>query len=254
MKITFQNQNFIVVDDLLPEDQFEQLWDYFQTEDFEHVHTKHWTPAFRLTDGNPLWGTTCSSHDNGELFSAAIYPTKKAIDHFIGKFISITPDLTELIGHYKDQWDYFFARPYLYPKGTGLSWHTDGKFEISGAYVFYCHPHWNAHWGAELLIDNDPDSGMQYTHKNVMGLGERKIGFHLDPDSISNKMMGYGVGHYILPRPNRLVVLTSQVLHKIKKVEDSAGHNVRASITGFFMKQEKVRNILDSEQAGNTTE
>jgi len=39
---------------------------------------------------------------------------------------------------------------------------------------------------------------------------------------------------YIMPKPNKLVIITSGIIHSIKKVKEAAGDRVRASITGFF--------------------
>jgi Rps23 Pro-64 3,4-dihydroxylase Tpa1-like proline 4-hydroxylase len=47
-------------------------------------------------------------------------------------------------------------------------------------------------------------------------------------------LMEEGVGTYLMPKPNRLVFLTSGVLHCIKKVERAAGNKVRGTIQGFF--------------------
>ena len=64
-----------------------------------------------------------------------IYPTNTTIDVFIKKLIAESTNYSHLIGFKDKDWDFFYSRPYLYPRGSGLSWHTDGKYKISGAYV-----------------------------------------------------------------------------------------------------------------------
>ena len=42
----------------------------------------------------------------------------------------------EYVGRQGQDWDYFFCRPYIYPAGTGLSWHTDGRGTEQLSYTF----------------------------------------------------------------------------------------------------------------------
>jgi len=57
---------------------------------------------------------------------------------------------------------------------------------------------------------------------------------HLDNDDATELLMARGIGSYILPKPNRLVVIKGGTPHAIAKVRASAGRHVRASVGGFF--------------------
>ncbi|HAU1342589.1 TPA: proline hydroxylase, partial [Legionella pneumophila] len=39
------------------------------------------------------------------------------------------------------------------------------------------------------------------------------------------------------------VIFKNNILHCIKKVENAAGNHVRASITGFFMSNDKIQEV-----------
>lgn len=70
----------------------------------------------------------------------------------------------------------------------------------------------------------------------------KKAGFHLNSSELNN-YIGDGIGYYIVPKPNRLVIFKNNILHCIKKVENAAGNHVRASITGFFMSNDKIQEV-----------
>jgi hypothetical protein len=57
---------------------------------------------------------------------------------------------------------------------------------------------------------------------------------HLDNRDANELLMARGVGSYVVPKPNRLVVIKGGTPHAIAKVRASAGRHVRASIGGFF--------------------
>lgn len=240
MQTTFQTDDFLVLDDFLGEQQFSLMWNFIQEERFRSVHKDRWVKVFRLTDGDPLWGDVYTSRPTkADVTNLAIpYPTGKGIDGFMTAILQNADLLAQYIGRQGEDWDYFFCRSYLYPVGTGLSWHSDGG-EIRGAYVYYGHPEWNAHWGAELLIDSSGYRGLDYPERDMYDGTKKKLGLHLDWQVASAAVMRQGLGYYVMPRPNRFVVLRPGLLHRINPVHQSAGDHVRASVTGFFLRDSK---------------
>ncbi|MFO8827605.1 2OG-Fe(II) oxygenase [Legionella pneumophila] len=248
MKLVFNNDVFAVIDDFLELSAFEQIWSFIQTEKFKFVHSSRWINAFSLEDGSPLWAGVTISHPRTEpCTTEQIYPTNTTIDLFMKELIAESSEFGHLIGFKGIDWDFFYARPYLYPRGAGLSWHTDGKYKISGAYVYYCHPIWDINWGAELLINPKPQLDFNYPELRLINNKKKKVGFHLNSSEL-NKYVADGIGHYIVPKPNRLVIFKNNILHCIKKVEHSAGNHVRASITGFFMSDTKIAETKEAEK------
>ncbi|STX50144.1 proline hydroxylase [Legionella busanensis] len=248
MNLVLNNEVFAVIDDFLAPPDFEKTWNFIQTEKFKFVHSSKWVNAFSLEDGAPLWGNITISHPRPEpCTTEQIYPTNTTIDLFIAELLANSAEFSHLIGVKGSDWDFFYARPYLYPRGAGLSWHTDGKYRISGAYVYYCHPVWDMHWGAELLINPIPQQDFEYPEVTLMDDKKKKVGFHLSSNKLNN-YIGDGIGYYIVPKPNRLVIFRNNILHCIKKVENAAGNHVRASVTGFFMSNDKIHQTKVAEK------
>jgi hypothetical protein len=235
MKKVFETDDFAVFDDVLDQETFILAWRYFQTEDFRFVSSPKWVKINRLMDGNPLLAPAYLSDPVIGDSITKVYPTSTGIDLIINKIKESESFIAPWVGKRGVDWSAFFARPYLYPQGTGLAWHDDYS-DASGAYIFYLHPEWNASWGGELLIADASTKDLPRPKVRLYGEKEpRTIGNHLDQKGYSEKLLEIGVGHFIQPKPNRLVVLRAGVQHMIKKVDPAAGDHCRCSIAGFFL-------------------
>ncbi len=240
MRITQQTSTFLVIDDFLSEESFQHVWTFLHKEPFRTVQGDRWITAFRLGDGQPMWGDVYTSRpaQSSRTSVSVPYPSGKGIDVLIKAMLGNLELFSEYIGKENVDWDYFFCRPYLYPIGSGLSWHSDGRTGVAGAYVFYAHPRWRAHWGSELLIDGSGFCEFDYPEHEMYDGTKQRLGQHLDASETSEAVMKHAVGHYVLPRPNRFVLLRRGVLHRLNPVHPNAGDNIRASITGFFLSPE----------------
>jgi hypothetical protein len=240
MRITLQQNDFLVLDDFLTPEGFQAMWSFIQDEPFRAIHGDRWIKAFRLSDGQALWSDVYTSQPAAADRTArsTSYPSQKGIDALIGTMLAQGDLFADYVGRQGQDWDYFFCRPYIYPAGTGLSWHTDGRGDVAGAYVYYAHPEWKAQWGAELLIDGSGFREFDYPEREMYDGSKKKVGVHLDADVISEAVLKEGVGHYVVPRPNRFVLLKRGLLHRLNPVQPSAGDNVRASVTGFFLRRD----------------
>lgn len=115
-------------------------------------------------------------------------------------------------------------RFHIYPTGAGLGWHDDG--DCAGAFIYYAHPSWEPDWGGELLIANSRaeasvEDGSETDAEWKLFRGDRRF------RSIES-------GSFVLPVPDRLVLIRSGVEHAITPVRASAGDHFRASVSGFF--------------------
>ena len=229
--ITRETEQFIVIDNFLTKDLHRQVWEYLQTVRYEYAHTDKWVPAFHMADKPPLWGEPILSHDYSKNTQFSTYPTSTTIDLFFKEVLSLSEEIDRLIGKYEKDWAYFFIRPYIYPAESGLRWHTDGKYGAAGALVYYAHPYWSPYWGGELLIDEDLSETDKITASGDFDGAKRSMFSSSQHDAT---IMNTGLGQYILPKPNRLVLLKGGPYHTIKKVDSSAGDNIRVTIQGFF--------------------
>lgn len=213
---------FHVIDDFLDEDAWSDVWTMFQFAELAPVTRTR--GAWKLDDGVPLGGDEVVTpprdvelaHDPER---PDVYPSETALDHVITGLLERADELAPLVG---DDWARITARAYVYPRGSALSWHGDDHSLYSGAFVWYAHPRWNAHWGGELLVaDADADLPI--------------MGHRFDDEAYSDALLEHGTGSFVLPRPNRLVVLGGAP-HAVSPVRAAAGSNVRASVSGFFLR------------------
>ncbi len=215
--------SFKIIDDFLDEAAWTSLWTEFQFADLRPVTRT--SGAWKLDDGVPLGGQEIVTPPREEELAhdpeqPHRYPSQTALDAVITALFGSMNELTEIVG---DSWARVSARPYVYPRGTALSWHSDDHALTTGAFVYYAHPHWNAHWGGELLIADEPDEELPI------------MGHRFETESYSAQLLERGAGRFVMPKPNRLVVLAGAP-HAVARVADAAGQNVRASVSGFFLR------------------
>lgn len=225
MRLTSRCDAFAVYDDVLDDERWSEVWTWFQFEDLAPVTRTE--GAWKLADGAPLAGPDAHTpnRDGAPLPDGAeAYPTDAPVDHVLEVLLERAGELSTWVG---DDWRRIVGRPYVYPAGAGLSWHRDDHQLYSGAFVYYAHPEWNAAWGGALLVaEHDAPHDLPV------------MPWRFDNREFSEAVLSSGVGRYVLPRPNRLVVLGSQP-HCVTPVAAAAGQHVRASVAGFFLRGER---------------
>jgi hypothetical protein len=217
--------HLIVIDDFLDEDEWSDVWTMFQFVDLAPVART--SGAWKGDDGSPLGGDAivtpprdAALADPGE--RPGQFPSGTALDHVLGAVLGQMDALAAVVG---DEWAHVTARPYVYPAGSALSWHGDDTAHYTGAFIYYAHPHWNAHWGGELLLaETAPDADLPI------------MAHRFDDEAYSEALLDVGAGRFVMPKPNRLVVL-GNAPHMVCPVRAAAGSNVRASISGFFLRE-----------------
>ncbi|NEC90108.1 2OG-Fe(II) oxygenase [Streptomyces sp. SID12501] len=222
MELTWSTDDFAVFDDFLAPGAAASLWEQLRTEDYHFVHGRRdgsWNKVYGLLDGSPLSGPGTlndpEGHFTGRFADHALHPSGGATDAVVKQLAEEATRIEPWTGRFGTDWHAFTCRAFLYPQGSGLAWHDDSG-DRAASFVLYAHPEWQAPWGAELLISGGTP-------------GAR-------PED-QNAHLTSRVGHYVAPRPNRLVVLRSGVPHMIKKVEPHAGDRVRGSVAGFFLRR-----------------
>lgn len=212
-----------IIDDFLDEDDWTTLWTEFQ---FAELHPVSRTVgAWKLSDGVPLGGHEVVTpprdaelaHDPAQ---PHVYPSNTAIDRVITALLGESQAYEELVG---SDWARISARAYVYPAGSSLSWHRDDSELYTGAFIYYAHPYWNAHWGGELLVAEGTDEDLPI------------MAHRFETEAYSEGLLDRGTGRFVMPRPNRLVILGGAP-HAIAAVSSAAGASVRASVSGFFLR------------------
>lgn len=249
MNVAFSNAQFIVIDDFLPPAEFEQVWRWFHVAPFFPNDVRGLHGAWRLDDGRVMRGPdiyfgrvakeVAESHPG-----AFAYPTGTGIDLLISHFSAAGDHYAHLVGRADAEWRTLAAAPRLYERGSSLYWHRDTPAVVTGSCTYYAHPEWNCQWGGELFIAH-PDAARSIpedhgpsmiTPQEVMGRGMVQLSGHLDNREVNEKLMETGMGYYVSPKPNRLVIMKTGNPHMITKVQAAAGDHVRASVTMFLIR------------------
>jgi hypothetical protein len=205
---------FVVYDDVLSPEENQHVWYYVQNE--EYAVPQQWIKVWRMGDKFP--------QGSREYFPSKLVPKTSmpqgmaiASDHII----DLLKANEEILGKEGDTWNQVVLRSYIYPRETKLSWHNDAGYV--GAIILYTHQYWGSTWGGELLV-------AETSAKITEGGGP------LDTKWRDDMIGHFGMGHYITPKPNRVVITGPGVWHQIARVDADAGENCRCSIVGFLKK------------------
>jgi hypothetical protein len=211
MREVRRTSDFAVIDDLLSPGEFDELHGWAWAQEYSFLNGPQWFRTLSLEDGNPLEGKVFFAGQTGEEAPDRCYPTGTPLDRLIAAIDDVVERNREVVGRRDRDWSYYSARSFIYPRGTGLGWHSDedDSPRRTGAFTYYLHPRWRRTWGGELLLEDAA------ARDEEGGLG--------------------GIGTYVLAAPNRLVLLRAGVQHAIRPVHTAAGENARFSVAGFFM-------------------
>jgi len=115
-----------------------------------------------------------------------------------------------------------------FPPGSGSDWHDDGGEARAVAFILYLHEEWNASWGGGLIA-SEWDMG----RVAAFSAGTPR------PGSVGYAMTASRApARYVVPVPNRLVLLKSPTPHRVEPVHPRAGDRTRNTITGFVRVRE----------------
>ncbi|MEZ5582755.1 MAG: 2OG-Fe(II) oxygenase [Candidatus Competibacteraceae bacterium] len=229
------------------------MWRWFHVAPFFPNDIRGLYGAWRLDDGRVMRGPDIYYGSVAQEVAKAnpgafSYPTGTGIDLLIEQFSQRGSVYEKLVGKEGKDWRTLAAAPRLYERGSSLYWHRDTPSVVTGSCTYYCHNEWNIQWGGELFIAHPSAHEIPKQHgpsmiapKEVIGRGLTQLSGHLDNREVNDALMKAGMGHYIMPKPNRLVVMKTNNPHQISKIHPSAGDHVRASVTLFLIRpgQEK---------------
>ena len=257
MKVVFECPQFLVLDDFLEEAAAEQMWRWFQVAPFFANDMRGLHGAWRLDDGRVFRGPDVYFGEVAQQVAAAnegafAHPTGTALDLLVEAFASCSAVYSEVVGRQGDDWRTLAMAPRLYERGSSLYWHRDTPAIVTGSCTYYAHPEWNVQWGGELYIAHpsalaipEANGPSMISPKEVMGRGMVQLSGHLDKTEVNDALMEAGMGYYVMPKPNRLVIMKTGNPHMITAVKPAAGDHIRASVTMFLIRpgQEGVEGL-----------
>jgi 2OG-Fe(II) oxygenase superfamily len=226
-----QNDEFgyLIVDNLLAPAGQSALHEHAMQDSFFYENSFEWNRVWHPISGMALLTGPKSFGQTGK--PGPMFPTDTPYDIF---FSSIEQYL-DLIGSFlylpSDQVRYVMSA-YLYRAGWGLPWHEDigEDMEYKGAFTYYLHDQWRGNWGGELMILAEERYSRGNSSDKLIDLSFTQGTGLRAPSQIVN-----GVGTFIMPKPNRLVVLRPKVLHSVAPVSPLAGEHMRFSLAGFYL-------------------
>jgi 2OG-Fe(II) oxygenase superfamily len=251
MDPTLVTPQLAVYDEVLPRADFDRLASYIEGEDYAHVHAAGLKDVWRPEDGLPLsrrkpfvWSSVAlamlasgAEAQRALREHADFHPTNGPVDAVLEAVRGRAAAHPDLVGEQGRAWLGMSAKIYVYPAGTGLSWHDDAG-HYTGSFVYYAHPAWSAQWGGELLVA-DPASAQAFAEavgEPRRAAGRRKPQHHFGAkDAGDEALMTRGLGQFVAPRPNRLVLLAGEQPHMLARVSAAAGNHCRLSVAGFFL-------------------
>jgi hypothetical protein len=233
-RLTLANEQMRIYDDFLPRDAFEVLLHHATRDQYTIIHKETWRKDQRLGDGLPLLGTTTYFRPDASLYEAEEnprYPTQAPIDAFIDGMKDVVGDAADVVGKAGSAWTGMTVAQWIYPVGSRLSLHRD-RSNCAGSYTFFVHREWNFHWGGQLLIfdakttaETDPSHPTSY--------------WPSDKDQ-NRPGMEPGLATCVLPKPNRLVFMATDVVSMITRVDVNAGNHPRVTLAGSFLRAKTV--------------
>ena len=206
MNVMFGNDQFMVIDDFLPTDQFEQLWRWFHVAPFFPNDVRGLHGAWRLDDGRVMRGPDVYYGKVADKVAAAnegafAHPTGTGLDLMLEHFSRNGEVYEPLVGKEGRDWRTLAAAPRLYERGSSLYWHRDTPAVVTGSCTYYAHPEWNIQWGGELFIAHPDALGIpeergpsMLAPKEVMGRGKVQLSGHLDNSEVNEELLAHGDG------------------------------------------------------------
>lgn len=182
-----------VIDNFLTPEEFAIVQEESKQLEYEQIKIGN-DPSYKL-DSGIIFKTLRKHWSNKRLGS---------FDLFFDKLLTVD----------KRPSDEFSLMVHVYHPGAELAWHSDA-YNWKGAYTFYIHDEWRSEWNGQLLI-SDPIHDHHGNNTNVFDHRQ--------------DVMDPGMGRYIEPKPNRLVLMTDKnYMHKVVRPL-----HMRKSFTGFF--------------------
>lgn len=228
MRQTERGSRYVVYDDFLPQDEFDQAVALMARSG--------------LTDTQSVISPSLdgpATRSRGMTFAASIGDGRiNGRPAYFSRIAQAVYGETRLFGDAGATWNKITFTFWQYPAGSRLGWHNDAGRGREGEFILYLHREWDISWGGELmLIDRDPRSLLNRAGADGAALEAASPDVRLREILRDCEVSPLAV----LPRPNRLVLVKANTIHTVRRVDHTAGANKRCTLTGFVYRDEESR-------------
>lgn len=241
-KKVFESSQAIIFDDFLPENIYQRVSRFARKMDYEHINTQgKIARAWHIHDGFPLRSILdliYFADENSKPKEGYMYPTNGDLDLFADHLLAIQPSVEPILGKKgADGWEVFSATGWIYPPGTGLTMHHDGR-GYTGAFVYFLSPTWRTHWGGMLLLADEEVNRKVNDYRDTQDQEDfYSLKWLNANNNVEERMMEVGFAKCIFPKRNRIVFMSNEAYHMVTRVNEAAGDNPRMSLAGFFLEK-----------------
>jgi len=223
---------FEVIDAFLSDEDFQACRLRLQHEDFCLRNTGEWLKGDGFSPVQNL-ETSPTRIDHSRLLGGFFGETYVPLLNQLAVLIRDEQAAT-IIGVPGIDWQYISFITTMFPAGGGLPWHPDSNGK-TGAFIYYLHDKWQANWGGDLLLYDHKEPLSEWRKQSLFGETQPMVPAFDDAEQ-SEYLMERGMGYYVRPKPNRLVIFMQGIHHMVGSVDSSAGGICRTAIAGFFVK------------------
>ena len=173
-------------------------------------------------------------------------------EHF-NKFLTEYEHIADYVvgGEFED----YALRCHAYPVSAKNPWHNDLGFTT---YTYYLHKEWHINWDATLLIlpmGSVPEYSqwmeLEEGTKHYDSYAELKSPMEMFQQKEKYKsIIDKGIGTFVSPKPNRLILIQKNSVHGITRVDPDAGDNIRVTLTGAIGEKgwrERIKRFENAE-------
>ncbi len=148
------------------------------------------------------------------------FPTGTHVDEImmIARQVVFDLDLFSLGDNQDSDYGRIAVSTYRYPPGSRLPWHFDGSY--LGGFAMYVSGEWNEDWGGYFAFQDNSQA-----HSKL------------------------GIGTFVQPRNNRLIVFKSGIRHSILSIANDARKS-RIGLAGFFLTREQAKAFVVTREQG----